>query len=411
MATIKIGLVGCGGRGGGAITNALRNAATKDVKFIAVADAFKNRVDSLAQNVSRNFPEQTDIPEERRFVGLDCCEQLLKTDCDVVLLCEPPGFRPRDFKAAVDSGKHIFAEKPVAVDSPGVRMFMAANAKAKANKQIVVVGHHLRFETKHIEPIKMLHDGAIGELLYTRIFFNTGGIWNRPRQEGMTEMQYQVNNWYHFNWLSGDHLVEQHVHDIDVMNWFMGDQHPIEANGMGGSAVRVRSTSEIFDYHTIEYTYANGVRGFSACRQIPGCWDSFSEHAYGTKGHIDIDGHGTARLFIKGKEPQTWARNTIGHQIEMDVLFDAIANGKEFNNGDIGATATMTAILGRMATYGGKIVKWDEVLNSPHDTFPRSLAWDADPGPKPDEYGNYPCAIPGVTPAVVPAGRPAIGDF
>jgi len=399
MATIKIGLVGCGGRGGGAARNALRNAATKDVKLVAVADAFKYRVDGVAELLTRDFPEQTDLPPERRFVGLDCCEQILKTDCDVVLLCEPPGFRPRHFKAAVDSGKHIFAEKPVAVDSPGVRIFMEANAKAKNNKQIVVVGHHLRFEKKHFEPIKMLHDGVIGELLYTRIFFNTGGIWNRQRQEGMTEMQFQLYNWYHFNWLSGDHLVEQHVHDIDVMNWFTGDQHPIEANGMGGRAVRARNTGEIFDYHCIEYTFANGVRGFSACRQIPNCWDSFSEHAYGTKGHLDIDGHGSARLHVKGKEPQVWQRDTIGHQVEMDVLFDAIANGKEFNNGDIGASATMTAVLGRMATYSGKIVKWEDAMNSQLDTFPKTLAWDADPGPKMNELGIYPSAVPGETTA------------
>jgi predicted dehydrogenase len=212
-------------------------------------------------------------------------------------------------------------------------------------------------------------------------------------------MQFQVNNWYHFNWLSGDHIVEQHVHDIDVMNWFMGDQHPTEANGMGGRTVRPKNLAEIFDYHTVEYTFDNGVRGFSACRQIPGCWDSFSEHAYGTKGHLDIDGHGNARLSVQGKEPQVWRRDTIGHQVEMDILFDAIMHGKELNNGDTSAAATMTAILGRMATYSGKVVKWNDAMNSQLDTFPKELTWAADPGPKPDANGNYPCAIPGVTAA------------
>ena len=397
MGTLKIGLVGCGGRGGGAAWNALNNEATKDVKLVAVADAFKSRADGLAQSFSRDFPDQTDLPPEHRFVGLDCCEQLLRTDCDVVLLCEPPGFRPRDFVAAVDSGKHIFAEKPVAVDAPGVRMVIEANAKAKNNKQVVVVGHHLRFEKKHIEPIQMLHDGVIGDLRYIRIFFNTGNIWNRQRQPEMTEMQFQVNNWYHFNWLSGDHIVEQHVHDIDVMNWFMGDRHPSEANGMGGRVVRDTKTGEIFDYHSVEYIFDNDVRGYSYCRQIPGCWDSFSEHAYGTKGHIDIDGHGTARLFVKGEEPRVWQRDTSGHQVEMDVLFDSIANGKDFNNGDIGASATMTAVLGRMATYSGKVVSWNDAVNSQLDTFPKDLSWDADPGPQPDANGNYPAAVPGET--------------
>ena len=397
MGVIKIGLVGCGGRGGGAAWNALNNEATKELKLVAVADAFKNQVDGFAQQISRDFPEQTDLPPERRFVGLDCCEQLLKTDCDAVLLCQPPGFRPQAFKAAIESGKHVFAEKPVAVDAPGVRIFQNANAQAKRNKQVVAVGHHLRFEQKHYEPIKMVHDGAIGEVLYIRIFFNTGGIWNRPRREGMTEMQYQVNNWYHFNWLSGDHIVEQHVHDIDVMNWFVKDQHPVSANGMGGRSLRVPSTSEIFDYHFVEYKFENGVTGFSACRQIPNCWDSFSEHVYGTKGHLDIDGHGISRLYVNGKDPQIWQRTSDGHQDEMDVFFNAIANDNYFNNGDIAAESTMTAILGRMATYSGKVVTWEDAMNSQLDTFPKELTWDADPGPKPDANGNYPCAVPGVT--------------
>jgi len=397
MRDIKVGLVGCGGRGGGAALNALQNTATQDVKLFAIADAFKYRVDSFAKSFANDFPEQTDLPPERRFSGLDCCEQILKTDCDVVLLCEPPGFRPRHFKAAIDSGKHVFAEKPIAVDSPGVRSFLETNAQAKKKKQCVVVGHHLRFEKKHWEPIQMLHDGVLGELLYTRVFFNQAAIWQRPREANMTEMQYQVNNWYNFQWLSGDHIVEQHVHDIDVMNWFMGDKHPIEANGMGGRAVSLAHSGDIFDYHCVEYTFDNGVRGFSRCRQVSGCWDSFSEHAYGTKGHLDIDGHGTARMYVKGKDPQVWQREADGHQVEMDLFFDAIVHGKEFNNVDIAANATMTAILGRMATYSGKVVTWNDAMDSQLDTFPKQLAWEADPGPKPDAEGNYPRAQPGIT--------------
>lgn len=399
MGDIKVGLVGCGGRGGGAALNALKNAATQDVKLVAIADAFKYRIDNFAQAFTKEFPEQTDLPPERRFVGLDCCEQLLKTDCDVVLLCQPPGFRPRAFKAAVESGKHIFAEKPIAVDTPGVQMFLEANAQAKKNKQRVVVGHHLRFEKKHWEPIQMVHDGAIGELLYIRIFFDQAAIWTRPREANMTEMQYQVNNWYNFAWLSGDHIVEQHVHDIDVMNWFMGDQHPIEANGMGGRAVPSENSGDIFDYHSVEYTFDNGVRGFSNCRQVAGCWDSFSEHVYGTKGYLNIDGHGNSKLFIKGKEPLEWKRETDGHQDEMDILFGAVAHDTEFNNGDAAAQSTMTAILGRMASYSGKVVTWNDAVNSKLDTFPKQLTWDADPGPKPDANGNYPRAKPGITAA------------
>ncbi|GHT35033.1 oxidoreductase [Planctomycetales bacterium] len=401
MATIKIGLIGCGGRGRGAVVNALKNTSTSDVKVVAIADAFPDRVASTAELLAKQFADKTDIPPERQFSGLDCHEKLLKTDADVVLLCEPPGFRPSHFAAAVESGKHIFAEKPVAVDSPGVRKFIEANEKAKKNKQIVLVGHHLRFEKKHTIPIEMVHNGAIGDITYVRIFFDTGYLWTRPRKDGQTEMEHQVNNWYYFNWLSGDHIVEQHVHDIDVMNWFLGDRHPVEANGMGGRCVRIgKDFGEIFDHHSVEYVFEErGIRGYSDCRQINNCWNSFSEHVYGTKGELHIEGHGTSVLQIKGKEPQSWKRDYDGHQAEMDFLFGAITKGEEFNNGGIGATATLTAILGRMATYSGNVVKWDDALNSTLDTFPKSLAWDADPGPKPDELGIYPCAQPGKTKA------------
>ena len=397
--TLKIGLVGCGGRGRGAAQFALKNAATQDVKLVAVADAFQGSVDATVKLFTDKFADQTDLPPERQFAGLDCCEQLLKTDCDVVLLCAPPGFRPRHFKAAVDSGKHVFAEKPVAVDVPGVRMIIEANAKAKAtNKQVAFNGHEMRLQRKFQEPVQMIHDGAIGDLTHIRVFFNTGGLWTRPRREGQTEMQYQVSNWYYFVWLSGDHIVEQHVHDIDMMNWFMKDKHPIEANGMGGRQVRIGPDyGEIFDHHSVAYTYDNGVHGFSNCRQINGCWNSYSEHAYGTKGFVNMNGTGDITLHVNGQEPKVWKHEENEHQAEMNGLFDTIVNGKKICNGDIAAQSTMTAILGRMATYSGKVVKWDDAIKSQLDTFPKSLAWDADPGSKPGPDGIYPCAQPGVT--------------
>ncbi|MDR0869561.1 MAG: Gfo/Idh/MocA family oxidoreductase [Planctomycetaceae bacterium] len=400
MATLKIGLVGCGGRGRGAVVNALRNTATKDVKVTALADAFPDSIDGTVNLLASQFPNQTAIPREQMFSGLDCCEKLLKTDVDVVLLCEPPGFRPRHFVAAVESGKHIFSEKPVAVDAPGVRMFLEANQKAKKNKQIVLVGHHLRYEPKHYESIKMVHDGAIGDIIYAKIFFDTNDIWTRARRPEQTEMEYQVKNWYHFTWLSGDHIVEQHVHDIDVMNWFMKDQHPVEANGMGGRTHHGNQYGEINDYNAVEFVYGEReIRGFSDCRQINGCWNSFSEHVYGTKGCLNMDGHGDVVLRVNGKEPKVWKRTYDGHQYEMDALFDAVVNGKELNFGDIAANSTMTAILGRMAAYSGKVVKWEQAFRSDLDTFPKVLAWDAEPGPKADADGIYPCAKQGVTKA------------
>lgn len=399
--TIRVGLVGCGGRGRGAAYNALHNSGYPNVKLTAIADAFQYAVDGTAKLFSEQYADKTDLPAERQFVGLDCCERLVETDVDVVLLCEPPGFRPRHCLTAIEAGKHVFAEKPVATDAPGVRIFRDAAAKAETGGKCFLVGHHLRFEKKHTEPIEMIHAGEIGELKYMRIFFNTGYLWTRPRREGQTEMEHQVSNWYYFNWLSGDHIVEQHVHDIDVMNWMAGDKTPLSANGTGGRQVRIgRDFGEIFDHHSVEYTYENEVRGFSVCRQINNCWGAFSEHAYGTKGHVDMDGHGMVWLHREGKDTIQWRRDSrTGHQVEMDVLFDAVANGKNLNTGNYAADATMTAILGRMATYSGRVVSWNDGANSELDLFPKTLAWDADPGPKPAADGIYPCAMPGISKA------------
>ncbi len=394
---LKFGLVGCGGRGRGAVINAFDNTATKNIKLTALADAFDHAVNSTEQLFKSERPDQCDIPQEQMYSGVDAGLKLIENaDVDLVLLCEPPGIRTRNVLAAAKAGKHIFSEKPVATDPVGVRIIMEAAEVAEQKGKVLVVGHHLRYEDKHIEPIKMLHDGAIGELLYTRVYFNTAGVWTRPRKEGETEMQHQLNNWYYFNWLSGDHIVEQHVHDIDVMNWMAGDRHPVSANGMGGRQTRISPDhGEIFDHHTVEFIYDDGVRGFSYCRHAPNCWDAFSEHAVGTNGTLDIDGHGRSILKINGKSPRVWERNHDGHQIEMDVMFDAITSGKKLNVGKQGAIATQTAILGRMASYSGKEISWDAAMNSTLDLFPKEMTWDADPGPKPGPDGIYPCAIPG----------------
>jgi predicted dehydrogenase len=212
-------------------------------------------------------------------------------------------------------------------------------------------------------------------------------------------MQYQVRDWYYFTWLSGDHIVEQHVHDIDVCNW-MAQGHPVEAEGMGGRQVRVgKDVGEIFDHHAVEFTYANGVKMFSYCRHIHGCWNAFSEHAHGTKGAVDIEGHGSSVLSVAGQQPRRWKRGADGHQVEMDDLFAALAAGEPYNEADWAAESTMTAILGRMATYSGKIVKWDEAIQSQLDLTPKPLAWNAEPLVKPGPDGIYPCAVPGVTKA------------
>lgn len=395
---IKIALVGCGGRGTGAAVNALSTKA--NVKLVAMADAFRDRLEGSLRGIQGNCPGKVDVPEERRFIGLDAYQKALEAGVDVVLLCGPPGFRPMQFEAAVKAGKHVFMEKPVCTDAPGFRTIVAANQEAKKKHLMVAVGHHLRHEIKHKESIRRIHDGVIGDVKFLRIYFNSSGVWVHGRKPGETEMQYQVRNWYYFTWLSGDHIVEQHVHDIDVANWIMRG-HPVQANGMGGRQVRIgKDYGEIYDHHAIEFEYADGTRCFSFCRHIPGCWDSFSEHARGTKGEVNIEGHGRALLTLDNGEKTKWERGPDGHQLEMNDLFEAMAAGRPYNEADYGAESSMTAILGRLATYSGKIIRWDEAVKSPLSLAPETFTWDAKPKSQPGPDGLYPCAIPGVAKVV-----------
>ncbi len=394
---IKIALIGCGGRGTGAAVNALSTKA--NVKLVAMADAFKDRLEISLRAIHSKCKDRVDVPEERKFTDLLGYQKAIDCGVDMVLLCTPPGFRPMQFEAAVKAGKHVFMEKPLAVDAPGIRRIMAANEEAKKKGLAVAVGLHLRHETKYREIIKRLHEGVIGQIKYMRAYFNSTGVWVRPRKPDQTEMQYQVRNWYYFNWLCGDHIVEQHVHDLDVMNWIKND-HPVEAQGMGGRQVRVgKDYGEIFDHHTVEFTYADGTKMFSFCRHIPNCWNGFSEHAHGTKGRASIHGYRGGEILVDGQEPVRWKRATPGYQPEHDELFAALIAGKPYNEGDYAATSTMTAIMGRMASYSGKIVTWDEAINSTLDMSPKSYTWDAEPPVEPGEDGLYACAVPGVTKA------------
>jgi myo-inositol 2-dehydrogenase / D-chiro-inositol 1-dehydrogenase len=394
---IKIALIGCGGRGLSAAVQAIRNAAGARVKLVALADAFQERVDSAHRIIGTQLPDRVDVPPERRFVGLDAYQKATECDVDMVLLCGPPGFRPAQFEAAVAAGRHVFMEKPVATDAPGVRRIMAANELAKQKGLAVAVGHHLRHEVKHRDAIARIHDGAIGDLQYLRAYFNSTGVWVRARQPDDTEMQYQVRNWYYFTWLSGDHIVEQHVHDLDIGNW-MAQAVPVEAQGSGGRQVRIGPEyGEIFDHHTVEFTYANGLKMFSYCRHIPRCWNSFSQHAHGTKGSVHIEGHGRAEIRIADQPPVRLERGPDGHQLEHDHLFAALLEGRPYNEGDYGASSTMTAILGRLASYSGQLIRWDDALNSQVDLCPESLEWDAETKVKPGPDGLYACAMPGIT--------------
>lgn len=389
---MKIGLIGCGGRGTGAAVQALN--ASKRAKLIAMADAFQDRLERSHRSVLKRHPDRVDVPPERRFVGMDAYKRVIDADVDMVLLTTPPGFRPPHFEAAVKANKHVFMEKPVAVDAPGIRRMIAANEQAKKKGLAVAVGLNIRHQNSSREVIERVHDGAIGKITFLRAYGNNAGVWVRPRQPGQSEMEYQMRNWYYFNWLCGDLIVEQTVHALDLVNWARGD-HPVEAQGMGGRQVRVGpDCGEIYDHHAVEYTYRDGTKMFLFCRHIPDCWSSFGGIAHGTKGDADLS---RGVLNVHGEKPLRFESGIAGHQAEHDDLFAALDAGQAYNEGDYGISSTMTAILGRMATYSGQVVTWDEAMKSETDLSPERYSWDADAPVKPGPDGLYACARPGQT--------------
>ncbi len=387
--TIRLALIGCGGRGTGAAVQALN--ACERARLVAMADAFEDRLTSSHQSIARKHPNRVDVPSERRFVGMDAFVKAIEADVDLVLLCTPPGFRPVQFDAAVMANKHVFMEKPVAVDVPGIRRMIEANAEAKKKGLAVAVGLNMRHTNSYQEVVKRVHDGAIGKINFLRAYGNTGGVWVRPRQADQTEMQYQMRNWYYFNWLCGDLIVEQTVHALDLVNWAKGE-HPVEAQGMGGRQVRVGTEyGESFDHFDVEYTYPDRTKMFLFCRHVRGCWNYFGGLAHGTKGDADLKGE----LRLHGQEPIQFERGIDGHQVEHDDLFEALEEGRPYNEGDYGITSTMTAILGRMAAYSGQLVTWDDAMKSDADLGPKRYDWDAEPPVKPGPDGMYASAMPG----------------
>jgi myo-inositol 2-dehydrogenase/D-chiro-inositol 1-dehydrogenase len=395
--TLKLALIGCGGRGSGAADQALTTEGP--VKLVAMADVFKDRLEGSLNNLSEKHKDRVDVPPDRQFLGFDAYKNAIAL-ADVVILATPPGFRPMQFEEAVKQGKNIFTEKPVATDAPGVRRFMAAAEESKKKNLKVVVGLQRHYDAGYRETIHRLQDGAIGDLVSMRCYWNGQTPWQNRRADlekqygrKLTEMEYQMRNWYYFTWICGDHIVEQHIHNLDVINW-VKNGHPVRAEGMGGCEVRKGlDNGEIFDHHAVEFEYEDGSRLFSYCRHIHGCWNSVSEHAVGTKGSCDIGSH-----IIRGGTPWRFKGNVKdAYQQEHDDLFDAIRNNKDLNNATYGASSTMTAILGRMCTYSGKMLEWNDALNSQISLLPPKLAWDANPRSLPDNNGLYALAVPGQT--------------
>ncbi len=393
---LRVALVGCGGRGTGAAIQALSTAGP--VHLVAMADAFRDRLDASLAEIVAQVPERVDVPESRRFVGFEAYRAAIELDVDVVILTTPPGFRPEHFEYAVAKGRHVFLEKPVAVDAPGVRTVLAAAAEARRKELKIGVGLQRHHDPAYVETVKRLREGAIGRILLYRCYWNSSGVWTRAREPGWSEMTYQMRNWYYFNWLCGDHIVEQHIHNLDVCNWIQGAP-PVSAQGQGGRAVRTGpDTGEIYDHHALEYTYADGTKMLSQCRHIPGCWDSVAEHAHGTLGQAEVS---AARISSQGGWDWRWRGEGVDpYQREHDALFAAIRAGHEHAEAELGAQATLTAILGRMASYSGRVVKWDEAMASELRLAPARYAWDAPPPTLPGPDGRYPHALPGLTPAL-----------
>jgi len=392
--TLKIALVGCGGRGSGAAAQALSVPGTK---LVAMADAFPDRLKGALNGLKEAKGAQVDVPADHQFVGFDGYKKAISL-ADVVILATPPGFRPMQFEEAVRQGKHVFAEKPVATDAPGVRQFLAAAEEAKKKNLKVGVGLQRHHEPGYIETVKRIQDGAIGDISALRVYWNDAGVWVNPRKPDQTEMDYQMRNWYYFVWLCGDHITEQHIHNLDVANW-VKDAHPVKARGMGGRQVLTdKRYGQIFDHHMVEFTYADGSICFSQCRHQPGCWTEVNEHAIGTKGISNVGGS-----MIRPTSGEAWRyrseKRVDPYQQEHDDLFAAIRNNTPYNEAFNGAHSTMTSILGRMATYSGKDVTWDEGINSKLSYFPDQLSWDAKMKALPDADGNYAIAVPGVSKA------------
>jgi predicted dehydrogenase len=389
---LRIGLIGCGGRGTGAAEQALY--ADPNVKLVAMGDAFEDRLNTSLDFLQKGgrskdaaIAAKVDVKDDRRFVGFDAYKQVIDSGVDVVLLCTPPHFRPIHLRYAVDKGKHVFAEKPVAVDAPGVRSVLATCEAAKKKNLSIVSGLCLRYDPGFQEAIRRIHDGAIGDVVTLQANDLRSGIWEKKREPGWSDMVYQMRNWYHFTWLSGDFNVEQHVHFLDVCAWVMKDEYPKQVVCLAGRQTRT-AQGHIYDHFASVFEYAGGQKLFSLNRQQARCKNETSAYVMGTKGSAIIN---ESRLVLNG--PTSWqyrGKNKSMYQIEHDELFASIRSGKPINNGEYMTRSTLMAIMARMAGYTGQLITWDMALNSKEDLSPPRYDWEvALPMP--------PVALPGQT--------------
>ncbi|MGI9015425.1 MAG: Gfo/Idh/MocA family protein [Phycisphaerales bacterium] len=385
---IRVGVIGCGGRGTGAAHNALD--ADPRVHITALADAFQDRLSGCRNSLIGKDAARATVSAERGFVGFDAYAQLLAAgDVDVVILATPPHFRPMHFDAAVTAGKHVFMEKPVATDPAGIRTVLAAAERARAAKLSVVAGTQRRHEACYLAMMEQIQDGAIGDIVAAQCYWNQGGLWVNEQQPNWSDMEWQLRNWLYFTWLSGDHIVEQHVHNLDVCNWAIGS-HPAKCMGMGGRQVRTEAKfGNIFDHFAIEYEYPDGQIVNSQCRQIDGCAGRVAEVLVGTNGRTWSSSgqaritHGPRKWRFDGENPNPYV---VEHQ---NLIASLTGAGQYFNEAKQVAESTLTAIMGRMSAYTGKEVTWEQALESSLDLAPPAYAWSSLDVP--------PVAVPGTT--------------
>ncbi|RMG24763.1 MAG: gfo/Idh/MocA family oxidoreductase [Armatimonadetes bacterium] len=380
-STIRVGLIGCGGRGTGAVMDAVGTG--EDVVLYAMADVFEDRLAGSANYLKEQLKERYQV-EGRRFVGFDAYKAVMEQDLDVVILTTPPGFRPAHLSAAIEAGKHVFMEKPVAVDGPGIRQVLEAADAARQRGLNIVAGTQRRHDVAYREAMERIHAGAMGDVVAAYCYWNQGGLWMNPRKPEWSDMEWQLRNWLYFTWLSGDHIVEQHVHNLDVVNWGMGS-HPVKAMGVGGRQVRTDPAyGHIYDHFAIEFEYENGVRMLSMCRQQEGTASRVAEHLVGTKGTSN------ANTWIQGEQPWRFDGERPNPYVEEHRhLIQALRGGSYINEGRQVAESTLTAILGRMAAYTGQEVTWEQALNSKENLMPEKLVFGPLPVP--------PVAMPGKT--------------
>ncbi len=387
---LKLGLIGCGGRGTGAALNALK--ADKNTQLVAMGDAFADRLeDSLKSLRASEAADRVQVADDHKFSGFDAYKDVIAA-CDVVVLGETPHFRPKHLRAAVEAGKHVFCEKPVAVDAPGVRSVLESARLAEAKGLSLVSGLCWRYDYGMRATFEQILAGTAGEITALQCSYNSNGVWEprRTREQCSSEMEYQMRNWYYYTWLSGDFNVEQHIHSLDKMAWAMQDETPVTVSGSGGRQQRTDAKyGNIYDHFDVVYEYANGVKVFARCRHFKGCTNDVSDHVFGTKGVVDVFKH---RISDHQGETQWRYRGEKNdmYQTEHDELFASIRAGKPINNGHYMSMSTMMAIAGRMSAYTGKTLSWEQCLNSQEDLSPAAYEWGATPVP--------PVSIPGVTP-------------